>query len=183
MLGIFALLLTNQVWAELVRVEQVSNPPGFFSEETAVEVGKTVGTIDPTLFREGYAFGYWQAGSVRLSDAQGRSVTSATVVVEGTLTLTAYYFPENEDTDEDGIRDWFEYRNFGNLSQQLEGDPDGDGFSNGQEDRLGQEPTIADRVEDGGVSFSASGNLIYGDPSQLRYETRSDPPGLIDPLL
>ena len=71
-------------------------------------------------------------------------------IAEG-ITLTAYYFPEAEDTDSDGVRDWFEWRNFGDLSQSLNDDVDGDGFTNGQEDALGQEPTIFDEVEDGGI--------------------------------
>ena len=45
--------------------------------------------------------------------------------------------------------DWFEWRNFGTLYQGQQDDSDEDGFTNGQEDALGQEPTIFDEVEDG----------------------------------
>ena len=79
-------------------------------------------------------------------------MTLATVTIPGALTLTAHYFPVDEDTDNDGISDWFEYRNFGNLSPTLNGDPDGDGFTNFKEEELGQEPTVYDEVVDGGIS-------------------------------
>ena len=142
--------------AELAQVDQKSDPVGFIEQVSAVTIGESVTTAEPKLSQDGYAFGYWTAGDERLSDAGGRSLITVTVQVEGTLTLTAHYFPENEDSDGDGIRDWFEYRNFGNLAQTLSGDPDSDGFTNGQEDGLGQEPTIADLVEDGGISFASS---------------------------
>ena len=41
---------------------------------------------------------------------------------------------------------------FGNLDQNQSGDWDADGFSNAQENSLGQEPTIKDSVQDGGIS-------------------------------
>ena len=91
-------------------------------------------------------------GNERLSDVGGRSVTAVTVSITEATTYTAHYFLSTEDTDGDGVMDWFEYRNFGDLSFNSTDDSDGDGFSNGQEDRLGQEPTIKDQMEDGGIS-------------------------------
>ena len=83
----------------------------------------------------GYIFGYWTKGNERLSDVGGRSVTEATVSITEATTLTAHYFLSTEDTDGDGVMDWFEYRNFGDLSFNSTDDRDEDGFSNGQEDR------------------------------------------------
>ena len=173
-------LLPGLARGELAQVDQVSNPVGFLSQTTAEEVGTKVNTLVPALFKDGYAFGYWTAGSERLSDAQGRSLTTGSVTVQGTLTLTAHYFPEDEDTDGDGISDWFEYRNFGDLSPTLEGDPDGDGFTNQRENQLGQEARIPDDVEDGGISFASSMIATFADPSLVKYEIRSDPVGFID---
>ena len=36
-------------------------------------------------------------------------------------TYTAHYFGDNEDTDGDGVKDWFEYRMFGDLSKKSVG--------------------------------------------------------------
>ena len=47
------------------------------------------------------------------------------------------------------MMDWFEYNQFGNLSNGPNGDPDSDGFSNKQENELGQEANIKDSVQDG----------------------------------
>ena len=65
------------------------------------------------------------------------------------------------DSDGDGIKDWYEYYHFGDLSQGPQDDPDGDSFSNVRESALGQEATIADRVEDGGISSRASTGFLY----------------------
>ena len=126
---------------------------GFLDDLTAIEIGKSVDTLTPTLSQDGYRFGYWTAGDTRLADSGGRSLTTASVLVEGPLILTAHYFPEDQDTDNDEVPDWFEYRNFGDLNQTGTDDPDEDGFSNNRESQLGQEATIHDLVEDGGSSF------------------------------
>ncbi|MDC0647057.1 SUMF1/EgtB/PvdO family nonheme iron enzyme, partial [Opitutales bacterium] len=96
------------------------------------------------------------------------------------ITLTAHYFLETEDTDGDGVRDWFEWRNFGTLYQGQQDDADGDGFTNGQEDALGQEPTIFDEVEDGGVPARRSPPFTYADTSMVKYTIKSDPLGFVD---
>ena len=74
---------------------------------------------------------------------------------------------------------WFEYRNFGDLSFNSTDDSDGDGFSNGQEDRLGQEPTIKDQVVDGGISSRVSTGFVFADTSMVHYSIQSDPLGFI----
>ena len=45
-------------------------------------------------------------------------------------TRSAHYIPSNEDSDGDGVMDWFELYQFGNLASGPEDDSDGDGFSN-----------------------------------------------------
>ena len=52
--------------------------------------------------------------------------------------------------------DWFEINQFGNLSTGSSDDPEGDGFSNKQENQLGQEANIKDTVQDGGISSRIS---------------------------
>ena len=47
------------------------------------------------------------------------------------------------DTDSDGLPDWWETENFGNLAQTATGDPDGDGFTNLAEFLSGTSPTSA----------------------------------------
>jgi hypothetical protein len=173
------LLIPHLSRAEFVLVEQVSNPVGFLSQKEAMQVGTSVNTLVPALTKDGFAFGYWTNGETRLSDSQGRSLTLATVTIPGALTLTAHYFPVDEDTDNDGISDWFEYRNFGDLSPTLNGDPDGDGFANFKEELLGQEPTVYDEVVDGGISARDTVSLTYADPSLVLYSITSSPVGFV----
>ena len=175
-------LLPEVLVANLVQVDQVSNPVGFLSQITATKVGETITTNQPPLSQDGYVFGYWSSGSGRLSDVNGQSPITPTVEVKDTLVLTAHYFPENEDLDSDGLPDWYEYRNFGNLSKNASDDPDQDGYSILVEKQLGQETIIPDLVEDGGISFASSNLVTYADFNVLTYSSRSDPQGLIDPV-
>ena len=100
-------------------------------------------------------------------------------MINGTTTYKAYYFAESADTDGDGIKDWFEYRMWGDLSQAGGGDPDGDGFSNLRENELGQDPLIIDAVEDGGISGRLSTGFVYADTSMVLATIGSDPAGFV----
>ena len=176
----FVFFVNITAWAALVEVKQISDPAGFVDETDIVNTGGEFSSIQPSLSTNGYVFGYWSTGGTRLTDDGGRSVTKATVQVDAALTLTAHYFLENEDSDEDGIRDWFEWRNFGGLTETLNGDPDYDNFTNGQEDMLVQEPTIKDLVEDGGISSRASIGFVFADTSMVKYVVKSDPVGFVN---
>jgi len=174
MLGTFSLLN-----GALVQVQQVSSPAGHLNSTQAVETGTSFQTVQPNLSSNGYFFGYWANGNNRLADTGGRSVTQATVSISEATTLTAHYFPSTQDSDSDGIMDWYEYRNFGDLNSSSSDDNDGDGFSNGLENELGQESTIQDQVEDGGISSRVSSGFVYADTSMVHYTIKSDPIGFI----
>ena len=184
LLSICLLIWAPEVLAEkLVQVDQVSNPVGFLSQKTAIEVGESITTIQPPLAQDGYRFGYWASESGKFSNPNGTSLITPTLEVEDTLTLTAHYFPENEDLDLDGLPDWYEYRNFGNLSKNASDDPDQDGYSISQEKLLGQMTLIPDLVEDGGISFASSNLVYYADYTVITLNIRSEPQGLIDSII
>ena len=83
------------------------------------------------------------------------------VSLNGQSTIIAHYFPKNEDSDSDGVADWYEFNQFGNLAQKPSDDPDRDGYPNSQESALGQEATIVDEVADGGISSRDTISLLY----------------------
>ena len=75
--------------------------------------------------------------------------------------------------------DWFELYQFGNLDQGPDDDPDGDGFSNKRESELGQEATIIDLVEDGGIAGRLSAGFVYADTSMVLATVKSEPAGFV----
>jgi len=178
-LVITAISCPSFLLAELVSIQQISAPVGFINQTTVKNTGEDFQTNPPALTSNGYAFGYWSLNGQRMASANGRSLTRPITTVVSGMNFTAHYFEESADTDNDGIRDWFEYRNFGDLNQTLDADSDGDQFNNGQEDALGQEPTIADRVADGGISLRSSTNLVYGRSNLAQYKISSNPVGFI----
>jgi hypothetical protein len=52
-----------------------------------------------------------------------------------------------EDTDNDGLPDWWEMKYFGNLNQSPNDDPDGDGVSNLIEYKQGRHPNAGSKVD------------------------------------
>jgi len=178
--GIVGLVLCLPSYGTLVTIEQVSEPVGFLSKTTVVGTGASLTTEKLELSKNGYYFSYWEKAGTKLSDSKGRSLTQPTIEVDAAFTLTAHYIHQSEDSDGDGILDWFEYRNFGNLAELISSDPDGDGYTNGQEQSLGQDPTISDLVEDGGISSRRSIDFVFADKSLVHYEIKSEPIGFVD---
>ena len=76
-------------------------------------------------------------------------------------TVVAKYYAENADTDSDGLPDWYEWREFGNLDHNASSDPDGDGFSMDAERQFGLSAVIGDEIMEGGGSIRRSGTFGY----------------------
>ena len=98
---------------------------------------------------------------MRQASPNGLAKSRVDYVLDSEKTIIAHYIPSEQDSDSDGIMDWFELNQFGDLEQSGTDDPDGDGFSNNRENQLGQEATIFDQVADGGISFAASTKVAY----------------------
>ena len=103
----------GHVFGALYPVEQNSNPSGLVSTSAIIEGGQTYQSIDPQLNKNGYTFGYWAIDGVRQQGADGRSLTRVSSVINAESNYTAYYYGDNVDSDGDGVKDWFEYRMFG----------------------------------------------------------------------
>jgi hypothetical protein len=174
------MLLPLSSYGVLYQVEQLSNPAGFVSNTEAIEGGTTKQSVTPSLSTNGYAFGYWKINGVRQTGDDNRSLTQVSTSISANTTFTAYYFNESEDTDSDGIMDWYEYRMFGSLSMGPTDDPDSDGFNNKRESELGQDPLIVDAVEWGGISGRLSTGITYADTSMVLAVVKSDPAGFVN---
>ena len=174
------MLLPLSSFGVLYQVEQLSNPAGFLSNTEAIEGGTTKQSVTPSLSTNGYAFGYWKINGVRQTGDDNRSLTQVSTSISANTTFTAYYFNESEDTDSDGIMDWYEYRMFGSLSMGPTDDPDSDGFNNKRESELGQDPLIVDAVEWGGISGRLSTGFTYADTSMVLAVVKSDPAGFVN---
>ena len=118
-------------------------------------------TVDLHGATNGYHFAYWSVNGVRQAGPTGVASSSVNMNVNQTSEVIAHYVPSDQDSDSDGVADWFELYQFGDLSKGPQDDPDGDGFSNKREDELGQEATIPDRVADGGTSTRISGGVLF----------------------
>ena len=175
----FSLLFPCFLHGQLFQVDQLSEPAGYLSESEAIQQGTNHPSVSPTLSSNGFAFGYWTINDVRQAGPDGRSLTQVSSVIAGATTYKAFYFNESEDSDSDGIKDWFEYRMWGDLTHGPTEDPDGDGFSNQREDQLGQDPLIFDQVEDGGIAGRLSTGFVYADTSMVLATIKSDPAGFV----
>ena len=93
--------------------------------------------------------------------------------------LVANFTELTEDSDRDGMKDWFEYQVQG-LSLEKDDDPDGDGYTLSREHDYGFSPFLRDTRRKGGTSSSRSAvaSVTLGNGGVL--DVISDPIGLID---
>ena len=139
---------------EVARFVVRSLPAGLVNttEEFALD-GAVLSTPSLHGAKEGHHFAYWTLNGTRQASSSGVALSEVKLAVLEDSELIAHYLPSGQDEDGDGIMDGFELNQFGNRGLSGEDDPDNDGFPNEMENRLGQEATIPDRVEDGDILF------------------------------
>ena len=172
-----AKVIVNLGGASKVTVK--SNPPGLISSSLLYpEVNSTYTTPALSGLNNGFYFSHWEVNGVRQADPTGLGLSQVTKTLNNDKKFIAKYFAENEDLDDDGLPDWFEWHEQGSLDQNGSSDPDGDGFSLAEEKKLGLSSNIVDQIADGGVSQRRSANFSYlrdaNDP------TDTDGDGLTD---
>ncbi len=148
-----------------VTVTELSDPTGIVATQESVETGTVRTLVAPEVEGE-YSFGYWESNGNRLATADG-TIREIVEVIIGAVnaTYTARYFKTTDDTDGDGLPDWYEQRIVGNLSMTADGDQDGDGFSNLLEYKRNLNPMRADQNTEGGTSIRNSNTLSFADKS------------------
>ena len=150
--GGIMVLSTGFVYADTSMVlTTIKGDPANFVTETSNYREMNSSVIASSLHgaTNGYHFAYWSVNGVRQAGPAGSNGKVDQNMADPNI--IAHYLKSTDDSDADGVMDWFELYQFGNLNRGPNDDPDGDGFSNKREGELGREATIVDLVEDGGI--------------------------------
>ena len=167
--------------AQTVELRQTSVPVGIVNQSTTVPLNSVQQTLSAPQTSGGYTFAYWTLNAIRWEDASTAADNPCTFVANTAVDAVAIYLPTSQDSDGDGLPDWWEMHYFGNLDQTASGDPDGDGFTNLDEYVRGQSPLLFNEHAHGGISRRRSPNIIVIQDTAtyaLITET-SDPAGVI----
>jgi hypothetical protein len=161
--------------------QQLSEPQGIITNQSGLYApGTSLQTVAAALDNGGgYSFGYWTLNGERVSDVLGQAETIATFTLSTNTTAIAWYFPTSQDTNDDGMADFMQWRYYGSLTNGLDSDTDGDGFTIADELARGYSPVIPDVLTEGGIMLGMSGTATYRDAAQMMsYGMRSEPQGL-----
>lgn len=148
-----AAVLVLPLGAQNVEFVQRSVPAGVVAQTTYPLPGTLVATVTAPDTSANYRFAHWTLNGTRWTDDSGVSAANpATFTVSGAVDAVATYVLTAQDSDADGLPDWWELRYFGNLDQVADGDPDADGFTNTYEYANGTHPGQNNERAQGGVS-------------------------------
>jgi len=125
-------------WQYQYSLTQWSSPTGVVDTVTwweADTASETIVAPDPvTISTSDYRFVEWQVDGQRWPDGTNTAANAAAAIGMSTARqAVAIYLLQDEDSDGDGLPDWWERHYFGSLTPSPEDDPDGDGFSNAEE--------------------------------------------------
>ena len=122
-------------WETQFEMAYHSNPRGLFDFSTWSDEGSMVTPLPAPVTLDGpdtpYAFAGWYLDGQRQPNTHQPAFNPIPPFqLNQTHVLYARYLPKNQDSDSDGLPDWWELFFFGDYSPTSTADPDGDGFNN-----------------------------------------------------
>ena len=159
---------------------QKSNPAGIFSTSTQYfDSNSTVSTQTIPDRGSGYVFTHWEINGTRTLDDHNVSVSKVTFKLLENTQAIAYYLPEYEDSDNDGVPDWYEIRENQNLTGDPQSNADNDSLNLIEEVNFNLSEKIPNQFKEGGISIRRSAKLFVNLGGARKLTLSSDPPGLI----
>ncbi|MDF7822644.1 FG-GAP-like repeat-containing protein [Pontiellaceae bacterium B12227] len=134
-----------------------SDPPGYVPAASGItNRGTVIAQQDIYGTDSDMRFACWELNGNILTDALGRAVSGLEFTVQSQDLLVARYLPQWQDSNTNGLPDWWEWNITGGLVPDTSADTDGDGLSLEEEYRRDTNPLVADQVWDGGISTAYS---------------------------
>ena len=179
-LFVFLFLASSGVLCGQYNFEQKSNPGGLFSTSSQnYNNGTAVETRSISTQYNDFIFTHWTLNNVRQNDAKGQALHTVNFDITENTVAIAHYLDKDQDSDSDGIPDWIEVKDTGNLTATAQTDADGDGIALRDEVRLGLNPSIDDNISEGGISIRRSTRVLVNFGGAKKLTLKSDPIGLV----
>lgn len=147
----------------LVRATARSEPGGLYSDFNVLTKGESF-EIPAGFGIGGWDFLGWFVGTERVDDPFGFPTGVLNFAITNDSEFVARFMRIEVDSDSDGLRDGFELFHFNSLSNNLDSDPDGDGFDIRTELLRDYHPQAVDTLEEGGVSRRRSNTTLFVPP-------------------
>ena len=157
-------------WESEHVLAQTSSIPGIVDTRSWWAEGSSATSITApdtaVIGHDTYRFVEWLIDGQRHPNATAVADNPASGLTMSTgRHATARYLPENEDSDGDGLADWWEYTFFGSLDPTAEDDPDGDGYLNIEEYDDRSDPRDGSSVPSGPVIEHTPLPAVLGTPA------------------
>jgi len=144
-----------------------SNPASILLDQQYQLPGTFVTITDKTGHTNAnFQFSWWDRNGVRQEDASGVALGSLGFTINTPTNLVGNYIDPTVDADDDGIKDWEEWTDYGTLTNGPASDTDADGFSYADELARSQSPRVVDTLAFGGFSRRRGFTVII-DPVVL----------------
>jgi hypothetical protein len=172
-------LLTLLLDLNMIYFATLSDPPGLISTSTPVYKGSSQSFTAP-LSSSGYQFIGWFDSIGNRLDNPDTSGSATLTVGTSNATVTASYLPVSQDTNGNGVPDWWEMYYLSTLTNTANAQPSGDGFTIVQGYQRGYDPRMIHQIVDGGISRRDSSLIQVILVPALAYILQSDPQGILN---
>jgi len=162
-------------WQSQWRLRQTSSEAGLLATNTWWPDGAAGTTVTaPETFPAGdltYRFVEWQVDGARRPDPDAVAANpAAPLAMTAARDAVAVVLPEDTDSDQDALPDWWERRYFGSLAPGPGGDEDGDGYLDLEEAQDRTNPRDPGSVPEGPVIAHTPLPATIGRPAPWRLE-------------